>query len=489
MPLLLELLGQTNETRKWVHISDGGHFENLGVYELVRRRCRYIVCTDAGTDPSAADDNLANMIRLCRIDFGVRIEIDTFPLAEQGPDGLSRWHCAVGKIRYDDVNGGELPGIFVYLRTSMTGDEPPDVQEYAAKNPDFPRQSTLDQFFNESQFESYRALGFHVARTTFKDALNDVNSAEPLWSNHDAEIEFKRGNQRLFSAVQRRWAPAPPNQEASSSLAIRSWIEFQEALRSEKDLASLSLEIYPEHRAAVYSSVDVAQWHAVIQMLQVMENAWADLRIGRFHDLPMDRGWMSVFRRWSSTPTLRRLWPILRGEYGQDFVKFCETQLELGARVDTFPCAQIDRTFVDDAKRIIGDEFAREWPREKALDDMIKDAEQNWAGWTDLEPISLIVQASTGGGAIVDSPDKVACGIVFASRVAHADPAHNEPARFEIFVWMRRSVPRDGDREPLCPENLDRFPEDAPGRAPGSPVHDPDPIPSPAGGAGPRAEG
>jgi len=99
LPLLMELLGQTDETRKWIHISDGGHFENLGVYELIRRRCRYIVCCDAGTDPQASDDNLANMIRLCRTDFGVRIEIDTSPFVRQGPDGLSRWHCVVGKIR------------------------------------------------------------------------------------------------------------------------------------------------------------------------------------------------------------------------------------------------------------------------------------------------------------------------------------------------------------------------------------------------------
>src|SRR5262249_28876792 len=85
LPLLLELFGQTDEHKKYVHISDGGHFENLAVYELVRRRCRYIVCCDAGTDPQASDDNLAAMIRLCRIDFGVRIEIDTAPFAREGP--------------------------------------------------------------------------------------------------------------------------------------------------------------------------------------------------------------------------------------------------------------------------------------------------------------------------------------------------------------------------------------------------------------------
>ena len=80
----------------------------------------------------------------------------------------------------------------------MTGDEPPDVQQYAATNPTFPFETTLDQFFDEPQFESYRALGFHVAQTAFKEALDDVNDDDPLWSYRDPEQEFRRGNQRLF---------------------------------------------------------------------------------------------------------------------------------------------------------------------------------------------------------------------------------------------------------------------------------------------------
>jgi hypothetical protein len=439
LPLLMELLGQTNDARKWIHVSDGGHFENLGVYELVRRRCRYIVCTDAGTDPSAADDNLANMIRLCLIDFGVRIEIDTSPLAREGPDKLSRWHCAVGKIRYDDVDGGERPGIFVYLRTSMTGDEPPDVQEYASKNPDFPWQSTLDQFFNESQFESYRALGFHVARTAFKDALDTVTNSEPLWSNRDAEIEFKRGNQRLFSAVQRRWSSAPSDQASVANRASQSWTTLQKTLGSEKDLVPMNLELYPELKSTASTGPDVSGLHAIFAMIQVMEDAWADLRMGEFTDLPTNRGWMVAFRRWTSTPTLRRLWPIVRGEYSQDFVKFCETQLGLGVRIAAVGRAQLDQTFYESAKKIIGEEFAREWPAERPLADLIHDAEQNWSGWTDQQPISLLIQAPLGNDEVAESPDKVACGIVFASRLSTGDPVPDQPARFEIFVWMRRA--------------------------------------------------
>ena len=439
LPLLMELLGQTDETRKWIHISDGGHFENLGVYELIRRRCRYIVCCDAGTDPQASDDNLANMIRLCRTDFGVRIEIDTSPFVRQGPDGLSRWHCVVGKIRYDDVDGGERPGILVLLRTSMTGDEPPDVQEYASKHPAFPRESTLDQFFKEPQFESYRALGVHVARVAFKDALDDVNNAEPLWSNHDPEIEFKRGNQRLFSAVRRRWALSPSAREDASAPAARSWDRFQRALRSEEDLAPLSRAIYPELKAMASSGLDVPQWHAVAQMIEAMEDAWAALPRVDSYDQPMNRGWIAVFRRWTTAPTLRRLWPILRAEYSPDFIKFCETQLELGVRIEAVPRSRLDPAYFEASQTLIGAEFAREWPREKALDDRLRDAEQNWRDWTDQHPILLIIQAPPGDGEVADSPDRVACGIVFAGRISPGDPARDEPSRYELFVWIRRA--------------------------------------------------
>src|SRR5262249_27013174 len=147
--LVDELRGRTDEKGDYVHLSDGGHFENLGVYELIRRRCRTIVVTDAGEDRHAASDNLANLIRLVRTDFGIRIQIDTAPLQE-GPDGLTRWHCVTGCIHYRDVEptNGEgqeaADGVLIYLRASLTGDEPADIRQYADRYPAFPHQSTVD---------------------------------------------------------------------------------------------------------------------------------------------------------------------------------------------------------------------------------------------------------------------------------------------------------------------------------------------------------
>jgi hypothetical protein len=161
--LLTELFGLTNDRRKYVYLSDGGHFETLGIYELVRRRCLIILACDAEQDGDMTFGGLGNAIRKCRTDFGVEIEIDVTRLRKDPSTGFSQEHCAVGTIRYPETNGsGPVTGTLVYLKSSITGDEPTDVLEYRSHDAAFPHQTTADQFFDESQFESYRKLGYHV---------------------------------------------------------------------------------------------------------------------------------------------------------------------------------------------------------------------------------------------------------------------------------------------------------------------------------------
>ena len=162
--LFKELFGRTNARSEYVYLSDGGHFENLGVYELIRRRCRYIVACDAGSDGELAFWDLGSLVRKCREDLGVRIEIDIAPLVKQEAWGKSRWHCSIGKIRYDDIDASAIPGVLLYIKPSLTGDEPTDIRNYVVDHPSFPHQSTSNQFFSESQFESYRAGRPHRAR-------------------------------------------------------------------------------------------------------------------------------------------------------------------------------------------------------------------------------------------------------------------------------------------------------------------------------------
>jgi hypothetical protein len=161
-PLLNELLARTTDTNPYVNLSDGGHFDNLGVYEMIRRRCQAIVAIDAGADPAFAFGDLANLIRKVRVDFGVSI---TFPNGLPiGPsstgDERTRW--GVGIIDYKSADRTAKNGVLLYIKPTILGDEPIDVANYAHSNPPFPHQPTTNQWFDSAEFESYRALGWHT---------------------------------------------------------------------------------------------------------------------------------------------------------------------------------------------------------------------------------------------------------------------------------------------------------------------------------------
>ena len=181
-PLLAETFGLTDAANPYVYLSDGGHFENLGLYEMVLRRCHYIVVSDGSCDTDRSFTDLGNAIRKIRIDLGIDIEIETELLELDGEERMSRAHFALGMIRYDRVDRGAPPGLLIYLKPSLTGNEPADVTEYANGHPGFPHEPTADQFFDESQFESYRALGFHIADKVFtRPITNPTGEAEQLF--------------------------------------------------------------------------------------------------------------------------------------------------------------------------------------------------------------------------------------------------------------------------------------------------------------------
>lgn len=169
--LLSEALGQTDSEHPYVNLSDGGHFENLGLYEMVRRRCRHVVVCDAGGDPTVAFQDLGNAIRKIRIDFGIPIDFeDRILIRPKSPAGQPEddaRYCAIGTIRYSAVDGpGAEDGTLVYVKPAVYGGpyEPYDVYNYARSSADFPHETTADQWFSESQFESYRILGEAVIR-------------------------------------------------------------------------------------------------------------------------------------------------------------------------------------------------------------------------------------------------------------------------------------------------------------------------------------
>lgn len=180
--LAQEVLGLTTDDKAFVYLSDGGHFENLGLYEMVRRRCRHIVVSDAGCDPTFAFEDLGNAVRKIRIDLGIEIY---FPFLDQQRASRGAEHnhpyWSIGHIEYPETNerGDPILGHILYLKPALRGGEPADVRSYAGAHDAFPHESTADQWFSESQFESYRALGDHIMTAAIR-APRGQRLPEPL---------------------------------------------------------------------------------------------------------------------------------------------------------------------------------------------------------------------------------------------------------------------------------------------------------------------
>jgi len=180
--LLAETLGQTTEDRKYIYLSDGGHFENLGLYEMVRRRCRYIVVIDAGYDPTFGFEDLANAIRKISIDLGVPIWMHGLERLKMRADDMPirsnlNFH-AMGEVDYQVADGAGENGLILYIKPAYHGSDNAGIAGYANLYPEFPHQGTADQWFTESQFESYRALGFEIMDSILRKALANPDCAK-----------------------------------------------------------------------------------------------------------------------------------------------------------------------------------------------------------------------------------------------------------------------------------------------------------------------
>lgn len=171
-PLIAEALGLTDAASRYVNLSDGGHFENLALYEMILRRCRFVVVVDGAQDEGGEFNDLGNAVRKIRVDLGIPIhfsQFDIFPRSKKIEKGTGKY-AAIGTIDYKCVDGDTAQqGVLIYIKPTIYGDEPRDVLNYALRNREFPHQTTADQFFDESQFESYRMLGSHIIEEIFKD--------------------------------------------------------------------------------------------------------------------------------------------------------------------------------------------------------------------------------------------------------------------------------------------------------------------------------
>jgi len=174
-----EMLGRgLNEKCRHLHLSDGGHFENLGLYELVRRRCRIIVISDAAADSDYTFGDLGKAIELIRVDFGAKVQIDVTPMMPIEGTRISPQAVVGGKIRYADGQEADL----FYIKTTLIKGLSEDINAYSRSNPSFPDQTTADQFFDEKQFEAYRELGYSIGKTLV-----------PLWDGLDPRKKDNHG--------------------------------------------------------------------------------------------------------------------------------------------------------------------------------------------------------------------------------------------------------------------------------------------------------
>ncbi|HZR21977.1 MAG TPA: patatin-like phospholipase family protein [Vicinamibacterales bacterium] len=179
-PIVREMLGLTTAENPYVYLSDGGHFDNLGLWEMIQRRCAYIVVVDGGCDPDYSFGDLANAVRQARIDHNVEIAIDTAPI-KLSLQQNGNVHVLVGTITYPDSDTNAV-GHLLYVKPTLSGNEPADVLNYAKEHRAFPNEPTTDQWFSEAQFESYRMLGYHSLEHLLVHA--DVKSVRELCGDY-----------------------------------------------------------------------------------------------------------------------------------------------------------------------------------------------------------------------------------------------------------------------------------------------------------------
>jgi hypothetical protein len=344
--LFAELLGQTTSRSQFVNLSDGGHFDNLGLYELVRRRCRYIIIGDAEQDGGLTFGSLGGAIRKCRADFGVEIDIDPTPI--RIVNGASKAHCVIGTITYPAFDtggpisiGGGAPsdratarGWILYLKASLTGDEPADVVEYRSRFADFPHQSTGDQFFSESQFESYRRLGLHIVRDAFEGVVDPIPNAR-TGAGDRAPFSLSAGNGtelvNVFQALTRKWYAPPPVAASDATRLNDGYSALIRMLWEKPDLAALIPALVTNFGGGAAPALVVNQTMStfLIEVIQLMENVYTEFKLEHAanRENPRNAGWMKVFRHWRQSAVVMQVWTQVANNYNPLFRQFVDHHL------------------------------------------------------------------------------------------------------------------------------------------------------------------
>ena len=342
--ILREVLGHTTERTRLVNVSDGGHTgDNVGIYPLLERRCQVIIASDAEADPMIAFGSLTEAMRHAYVDLGIDIDIDLSMITPDPTTGLSKSHCAIGRIRYPECP--HRPSWFIYMKNSMTGNEPAPILNYKKTSPLFPHESTADQFFDDAQFESYRALGDHIAEETFARWILDPEVRHALDSN-EPEPKAKCGH------VLKGWHKKPrlvwdglriqhsPFKAADST-------EFRELTQQLGELEKLFLET-PSLNWYYVECMDlpgkgirpedaVVPVNVIAMQIQLMEDTYFAVRLDLYANARDNRGWMNLFRRWGRSEVFNDCFGDLHWNYSNDFVAFYCNYIQHWWQIDHLP--------------------------------------------------------------------------------------------------------------------------------------------------------
>jgi hypothetical protein len=337
-----EALGFANERTRLVHVTDASRTgDDIGIYPLLQRRCQVIIACDFESDGSMTFKSLAQVLRDASVDLGIDVDIDLSMITPDAATGLSKSHCAIGRIRYPDCP--TRPNWLIYMKSSVTGNESTPVSSYKRAAPDFPHEEAAAQFLDDDQFESYRDLGEHIAEETFARWILDptvrvgldlptvmppsatrdgIGSIVPALAWEELRIQhspFRVAGNELFLGLLKELSEIGNLIVSSPSLA---WY-YPEYLGIPPEPQSRTKRGDPSHIVAMQANL--------------MENAYFSLRLDHYANAHDNRGLMNTFRRWGRSITFKRHFATLRSNHSSEFVAFYSHYIEDWEDIDQYP--------------------------------------------------------------------------------------------------------------------------------------------------------